>query len=583
MELEPDSRMQCTWNLSRTLSANQPSQADRTMELHQPETNTLTRRIVQQTKPFQPVAPSSCSSLPKPRPPSKDGIRTEPPAAQAPSSTPAMSTAALSLAERHLAKCRQNRMVFQRELAAVAATVPRKKPTAWQTQVQAQGKFRAEAKAHMDALLQAQMPNSTTTTPTDGSPAKSVREGQESTPPQRNRTLRSNLGKEVKAREKALKTEFARKEKAATPQEQMERRRLEIQEEKLRVLEMQRRQRERKNLQRRRVAENLRLMAEEREQLEEMAEQEATAKAFSDIARKVEKLTRKKKRNKNQDKDWEGGESMPAEREGADKTDIFYAGVGVCYRQRINHLEAEMAKCKEQLVNFVQNHQDLLNHNNLRYHFKKLQPRKDSEPEEEEDGKPLPEGSGDPGSQSFERFRREQQKQRQRQLQEFLARDDTNEFDIPDLANVYRASCYLPFNQQAADSGSSSPDSGRRESGSELSQERNEPHHTQHANYFSKYTQLEEARRRQRDQPVHPERNEKTRQLEERLEEHRLRQEQLKAQLKACRKQHEALGLHHKVHHHQATSGPRYDPMRLRESDIQEANFSQVVSGTVLG
>nr|XP_036676673.1 extracellular signal-regulated kinase 7 isoform X2 [Drosophila suzukii] len=572
--------MQCIWNLFRTLSANQPSQADRKMELHQPEANTLTRRIVQQTKPFQPVAPSSCSTLPKARPPSKDGIRAEPPA---PSARLAKSGAALSLAERHLAKCRQHRMVFQRELAAVAATVPRKKTTAWQTQVQAQGKFRAEAKANMEAVLQAQMPNTATnnnTTTTDSSPAKSVPVAEESTALQRNRSLRSKLSKEIKAREKV---EATKREK-----EQMERRRLEIQEEKMRVLEMQRQKRERMNLQRRQVAENLRLMAEEREQLEEMAEQEATAKAFSEIARKVEKLTQKKKKNKNQDKDRVGGDSVPAEREEEDNPGILPAGVSVCYRQRINHLEAEMAKCKEQLVNFVQDHQDLLNHNNLRYHIKKLQPHKDSEPEEEEegDGKPLPEGSGDPGSQSYELFRREQQKQRQRQLQEFLTRDDTNEFDIPDLANVYRASCYHPFHQQPVASDSSSPDSGRRESGSELSQERNYPHHTQYANYFPKYTMLEEARQRQRDQPVHPERNEKTRQLEERLQEHRLRQERLKAQLEACRKQHETLGLHHKVHrhhHHHSASGPRYDPMRLRENDIQEANFSQGISGTVLG
>ncbi|KAH8356641.1 hypothetical protein KR084_010973 [Drosophila pseudotakahashii] len=581
----------------RTLSA---SQTDKKLEPHpQPqEVSTLGRRIVEQKKQQAAANTSSSisSSLQKHRPPSKEVVlRTETAAPQGKSA-------------RNLAKCRHNRVVLQRELAAVAAaTVPRKKSTttttSWQPQVQAQGRFHAEAKAHVQALLQAQMPlpsaaaaaAAAAAITTEGSPSKiAPSEVQESTNLRRNRSLRSKVTKEIKSRDKShqskgevTKTTKDRDKMTVAippPEERMERRRQVIQEEKTRVLEL-RQQHERRNNQRSRMAENLRLMEEEREQLEEMAEQEAAAKAFNEIARKVKKLTQnsqqKKKKRREKEKEQEGRASVeklenPEQQrpeDEVDPADMFLAGTGICYRQRINHLEEEMAKCKEQLVNFVQDHQDLLSHDGLRYHFTKLQPRKDQEQDEEEaedrDGKPLAEGSGDPGSQSFELFRREQQRQRQRQLQEFLARDDTNEFDIPDLANVYRASCYRSLNPPPA-SGSSSPASGRRESGSDQSQEHD---YAPFANYFPNYTQLEEARRRQ-EQPERP------RKLEERLEEHRKRQERMQAQIKACQKQHDSLGLHHTVHHHhhhQAASGPRYDPMRLRQNDIQEAKFSQGV------
>nr|XP_044249953.1 extracellular signal-regulated kinase 7 [Drosophila takahashii] len=495
---------------TRTLSA---SQTDKKLELHPPPqppqevVSTLSRRIPEQKKP---------TTLQKPRPPSKDVVLpVNPPA-------PAGKSA------RNLAKCRHNRVVLQRELAAVKKSSITS-TTTWQSQVQAQGKFHAEAKAHVQALLQSQMP-------LPSAAAGSPPEIQEVTTLRRNRSLRTKTTKEIKSRDKSSQSKGERDPPA----------------EERRILE------ERRNLQRRRMADNLRLMEEEREQLEEMREQEAAAKAFSEIARKVKKLTQNSQTKKKREKDKKEREKQEEkeEKQEEEQEDIF------CYRQRINHLEEEMAKCKEQLVNFVQDHQDLLTQERLRYHIKKLQPRKDRDEDQEKDQEENQE----------ELFRREQERQRHRQLQEFLNRDDTNEFDLPDLANVYRASCFRSFNLQTpppvAASGScssSSPASGRRESG-ESEQD------YLFTSYFPNYRQEQKEREERED-----------------LQEQRKRQERMKAQLKACQKQHDGLGLHHTVHHQRhhhlrqaagggGGGGPRYDPMRLRHHDIQEAKFSQGVN-----
>ncbi|XP_039226040.1 extracellular signal-regulated kinase 7 [Drosophila yakuba] len=496
------------------------------------------------------------------------------PAAAAPAPPAPPSTQGKS-GEKTAQKCRHNHVPIQRELAAVAAVARRKKST-WQSQAQTQGKFHAEAKAQVQALLLTQKIN------IDGSPARMRQDNhthgqtQATVPPPMNRSLRK-ISQEKKPKEKPHKAEvskptvvttYHRRERYLTAEERMQRRQLEIQQKKEeeKVCQQQiEQEHELRVSQRRRMTENYRLMEAERDQLEEMAEQEAQAKAYKEIARKVWKLTERKE-----------DDSLPKDQK--DDSTILNSCASKCYRERISHLELEMEKCKEQLVDFVEEHRDLLNYDNLRYHLEKLQPlKKDSEHEDGDDGRPLPEGSGDPGSQSYENFLQEQEKERQRQVQEFLARDETNEYDNLNLDNAYRAKYYHLFRDITG--GSSSPDSGRRDSGSEPSPERD--YSRDYADYFPNYSDLEEDWKEQAH-PVEPrrqhERTEKSRRMKERLEDQRQRRDRLLAQQKASRKQHEELGLHHKVHrhHHQhhAASGPRYDPMRLREHDIQEANFS---------
>ncbi|KAH8363795.1 hypothetical protein KR200_009058 [Drosophila serrata] len=151
-----------------------------------------------------------------------------------------------------------------------------------------------------------------------------------------------------------------------------------------------------------------------------------------------------------------------------------------CYRTRISNLEAEMAKCKEQLLKFLVENQEMLTQRRLRHHFNLLLPKKEDEEEEveqqqqqqqEEEAPPIKgdAAGGDAGislppdpGQSYESLRLEQDKLRHLQLQEFLARDESNDYELPDLGNVYKAKSYHSFTQQPLHRKSpvSSPDSG---------------------------------------------------------------------------------------------------------------------------
>ncbi|XP_026838489.1 extracellular signal-regulated kinase 7-like [Drosophila erecta] len=555
----------------RTISANQStaSPAERRKEPYSCELNQMRRKI------------KLVVSAPKTK--AKEANRTETAAPQAslapaPAAAPAAASAAPptqgKTGEKTVHKCRHNQVQIQRELAAVAAvaTVPRRKKSTWQSQAQAQEKFHAEAKAQVQALLQTQKINIYDSPP--GLRQESYSQAEATVPPRRSR----RLWQEKKPKEKSNKVEvtkptvltYRRREMYSTVEEKMQRRQLEIQqkkEEEKAHRQKMKQEHELREKQRRRMTENYRLMEAERDQLEEMAKQEAQAKAYKEIARKVWKLTARKE-----------DDTLPKDQQ--DDSIIFTTGVSKCYRDRIRHLEQEMEKCKEQLLDFVEEHRDLLNYGTLRYHLEKLTPLKREDEEEDGDnGRPLPEGSGDPGTQRYEIFRQEQEKERQRQVQEFLARDETNEYDNLDLDNAYRAKYYQLFREIRG--GSSSPDSGRRDSGSEQSPERD--YTRDYAKYFPNYSDLDEdwkepehllqSRRQQK-------RTEKSRRMKKRLEEQHQDRERLLAHQKACQKQHEELGLHHKVHrhHHQhqhhAASGPRYDPMHLRENDIQEAYFS---------
>ncbi|XP_017055573.1 extracellular signal-regulated kinase 7 [Drosophila ficusphila] len=501
------------------------------------------------------------------------------------------------------AKSRSHQAALHRELAAVAATAPRKKPV-WQTQAQAQVKFQVEAQAQVQALLQTQLPilaKSMAETPPQESPqqasrSRSVRKAnQEKKPKEKAKAAevtrtsgnpnqrRDKSGSTAEKSKQELLEYREHREKLVQQQQQQREKLLQLQREQKEKL-LQREQKEHKD-RRRRMAENHRLMELERIQLEEMANQKATAKAFNQIARKVKKLTEKKDKveakAKAKDKDKDKAKKKGKEQEEEDPnsdSDLFYtpnslgqgenaSGTNICYRSKISYLEAEMDKCKRQLVNFVQDNRELLTHRKLRYHFEKLQNEKKKEEEEqnqsqnnhEQDGKPLPEGSGDPGSLTYDCFRREQRRQKSLQLQEFLSRDDKHDYEFPELfgSKTYHAFAPVPSGSSLSspEEASVSPDSE-----SEHSQEQDYSH--QYAKYFPSLGQEEPLRLQER--------------LQERLEEHRRRHEELQAQMRACKKQHESLGLHHKVHHHHhnpGASGPRYDHMRLRHEDIQEANF----------
>ncbi|XP_030378902.1 extracellular signal-regulated kinase 7 [Scaptodrosophila lebanonensis] len=159
-----------------------------------------------------------------------------------------------------------------------------------------------------------------------------------------------------------------------------------------------------------------------------------------------------------------------------------------CYKSRINYLESEMAKCKRQLVSYVQDNQQLMSYRGVRYHLEQLQktdqfsgmfdlggggdrkptvtempangaetkqlasPQNDSGVSGSEnsaspvDRKPFFDGLNT--QHSYELFRLEQNKLKKLQLKEFLARDESNAFELPDLCNVYKARSYHEFDQE---------------------------------------------------------------------------------------------------------------------------------------
>lgn len=276
----------------------------------------------------------------------------------------------------------------------------------------------------------------------------------------------------------------------------------------------------------------------------------------------------------------------------------------VCYISRISYLEAEMAKCKRQLVNFVQDNREVLTHRKLRYHYEKLQPQRvgdagEMDPEDEDDDDEddhdhahdhdvlvqfehhpdiMPggggDGGGDSGAQSYKTFLLEQSRQKQLQLKEFLARDESNDYEHPDLSNVYKVRSYHAFggDPEALVGGHPHPklDYIRLFQSSYATATERMP---------SPET-LEEPRRINRELDDQKQRD--------RLDVHH--------QLGHCHRHHEHQQHHHHhhnpnphtahnaqnprnphqqhaCHRHRATGGPTYEHMRLRPEDIQEAQF----------
>ncbi|KAH8326856.1 hypothetical protein KR074_009887 [Drosophila pseudoananassae] len=243
----------------------------------------------------------------------------------------------------------------------------------------------------------------------------------------------------------------------------------------------------------------------------------------------------------------------------------------VCYISRISYLEAEMAKCKRQLVSFVKDNQEVLTHRKLRYHFEQLKTHQsDSEdPGDENDDEVFKpggrDGGGDSGAQSYQTFLLEQSRQKQLQLQEFLARDESNDYEHPDLSNVYKVRSYHAF---------------AREQAAQPPQQRD----------FIKLFQIADTSKKVHSPDAMEEALTIKRELDETLKvcrKHRERIE-LNRQMGHCHRHHGHHEHHHHHHnsnhprnshqqhlcpHHRAVGGPNYEHMRLRPEDIQEAQF----------
>ncbi|XP_017099612.2 extracellular signal-regulated kinase 7 [Drosophila bipectinata] len=243
-----------------------------------------------------------------------------------------------------------------------------------------------------------------------------------------------------------------------------------------------------------------------------------------------------------------------------------------CYISRISYLEAEMAKCKRQLVSFVQDNQEVLTHRKLRYHFEQLKTHRsgDSEDTGDEDvHEPFKPGrgagGGDSDAQSYQTFLQEQSRQKQLQLKEFLARDESNDYEHPDLSNVYKVRSYHAF---------------ARDQAAQPPQQRD----------FIKLFQIADASERVDSPEARKEPLPNKREFDETLKvcrKHRERIE-LNRQLGHCHRHH-AHHEHHHHHHssnhprnphqqhlchrHRAAGGPTYEHMCLRPEDIQEAQF----------
>lgn len=117
----------------------------------------------------------------------------------------------------------------------------------------------------------------------------------------------------------------------------------------------------------------------------------------------------------------------------------------VCYKTRLSRLEEEMAKCKRQLFHYVQDNQQLLAKQSLRQHIERLL---HSSPllktSKSEPAAPIASAKS-PQSDSgidLDQPKLDRDKQKQLQLREFLARDESNAnaYELPDLCNVYKTS-----------------------------------------------------------------------------------------------------------------------------------------------
>ncbi|KRF93792.1 uncharacterized protein Dmoj_GI15342, partial [Drosophila mojavensis] len=128
----------------------------------------------------------------------------------------------------------------------------------------------------------------------------------------------------------------------------------------------------------------------------------------------------------------------------------------ICYKTRLLRLEEEMAKCKRQLFHYVQDNQQLLNKQGLRHHIERLLHSPPSVMSNKSENTPvLPPSAikstiktpqSDSGVEA-DHPKLDRDKQKQLQLREFLARDesDANAYELPNLSSVYKtSSCHVP-------------------------------------------------------------------------------------------------------------------------------------------
>jgi len=341
-------------------------------------------------------------------------IASAPPAAAPPAPAATAPAVPRKSGDKSVPKCQHNNAAVQRELAAVAAAaaVARRKKSSWQSQAQSQGKFHTEAKAHVQTAIQTQKDN------IKDSPPRMIQESQSLTeakaPIPKNR-YSNKMCQEKKYKKKHHSMSCITRDTFPSETEHRQQR-----EERAYQRQMKRELQLKESYRRRIEAES--------EPLKETTEQES--KTIKVIEQKVCEHTEKK-----------ADESLSKDQQ---KDSITF---GTCVRERIHHLELEMEKCTEELVDFVELNADVLNYANVSTHLKKLQRSKESDEKDEDDRRALPEGIGGPGSQNYEIFRQEQEKERQRQVQEFLARDETNEYDNLDLDHAYRAKYYTAYKE----------------------------------------------------------------------------------------------------------------------------------------
>ncbi|KAH8408938.1 hypothetical protein KR009_004075 [Drosophila setifemur] len=514
----------------------------------------------------------------------------------------------LLTAERSLTMARNTHAALRKELAAVAATAPKKKNAYWQSQAEAQVLLHAEAEARVKALL------AKTKLPLYRSPLEKVNWGDKNNPnPDNNAEAEAETNKDVSPR---LRSRSLRKSKAKAKGGE------EKAGDKDRKQKDQQQQlkREKEHL----MAENSRLMEQERIRLEEMdrmGNKEMSEQRFSRRLKHCEQLLDSDRKSDDSEKFYTPAttgrmvlepepepepapQPQPDPQRAKQRTSQSKAQP-VCYRSRIHYLEAEMAKCKRQLVNIVQDNQEVLSHRKLRYHFQKLQPDDEEDDDEFDDMEEPPaggggDGAGDGGTNNYELFLKEQSKQKQLQLQEFLARDDTNDFELPNLRHVYRAKSYHSFGPQSGEGSSSSSggnggDKARAGAAAPAAAARTKTKSKATGSESSNLASSHSNRSGHNPQCPHhgkPFRKGRRQKLitPESLDDSMRLQQELEAQFRACRRQRERLGMHHQViqcqrhsnshsqrqqhqHRRKTSGGPDFQHMRQRPQDIEEAQF----------
>ncbi|KAH8300822.1 hypothetical protein KR018_005561 [Drosophila ironensis] len=384
---------------------------------------------------------------------------------------------ALMAAERNLAMARNTHAALRKQLAAVAATAPRKRAIFWQHQTRAQQQVQDAAEARMQALIaKAKMPlyNSPMEKlqwSADNGSAAGEPEAQPETQVVVSRTQKKPQDTQYKAKQTRQKTralagasaggEVAVErtpQKDLSPEGKLQRRKQVDREHKERQVWDDQELQDRET----RVAENLRLMELERIELEKLDVEHNQLTAAVKAPKPDPKPTKPPlpavDPNRNSDDSDQyctprnilDSEIPPREDDAAGGSTHSNS---TCYISRIAHLEAEMDMCKRLLRNYVEEHQEVLSHRKLRYHFEQLQPSQEPAGEDNESveegagggsdgGGGGGGGGGDSGAPGYKSFLLEQHRQRQLQLKEFLARDESNAYDHPDLTNVYKVKSY---------------------------------------------------------------------------------------------------------------------------------------------